>query len=94
MSDHSLTRLQDALDGRLPAAERAVVAAHLEVCEPCRRRERALRWTKVRLAGAADALPVPGDLAQQLARALDAAEAAGGGPADPPRPGWFTRWRR
>lgn len=94
MSGHSLTRLQDALDGRLPAAERAAVAAHLETCEPCRRRERALRWTKVRLAGCADALPVPADLSQQLARALDHADTAEDGPAAPQRPGWFGRWRR
>jgi anti-sigma factor RsiW len=84
--------LQDALDGRLPAAERAAVDAHLAECERCRRREQALRWTKVRLAGAADALPVPADLTGQLARALAAADADGAAPTW--RPGWLDRWRR
>jgi anti-sigma factor RsiW len=86
MTAHSLERLQDALDGRLTPAERAAVEAHLAECQRCRRRERALRWTRVRLAGAADALLVPADLPLQLARAVAEADAAPSVAPDGDRP--------
>jgi len=69
LHDHDLLRLQDALDGRLSEFEQAAVARHLVSCEACRRRSQALRWTTLRLAGAAG-MSVPPTLADDVASAL------------------------
>lgn len=67
---HSPLRLQDALDGRLSAAERLAVGEHLVACESCRRTLHALRWTKVRMAGAGAVLPIPARLETELREVL------------------------
>ena len=70
LDPHSPLRLQDALDGRLTAADRLAVGEHLVGCEPCRRTLHALRWTKVRMAGAGAVLPIPGRLETEVREAL------------------------
>lgn len=41
--DHHRDAIQDLLDGRLDAAERAALESHLTTCESCRAEERAMR---------------------------------------------------
>lgn len=101
MTPHTpdLLRLQDALDGRLSEFDRAAVAHHLAACEACRRQSAALRWTKLRLAGASG-MAVPASLADEVTAALTRPVApADPAPADPPpadtappTSGW-RRWR-
>jgi anti-sigma factor RsiW len=76
LDPHSPLRLQDALDGRLAAADRLAVGEHLVGCEPCRRTLHALRWTRVRMAGAGAVLPIPARLETEIREAL-AAQVAG-----------------
>jgi len=68
---HSPLRLLEALDGRLTPEQRLAVGEHVLGCERCRRTLHALRWTKVRMAGAGAALPVPGQLEKDLRQALE-----------------------
>jgi anti-sigma factor RsiW len=97
LADHDLLRLQDALDGRLTEFDRAVVEHHLLSCEACRRRSQALRWTMLRLAGAAG-MAVPPTLADDLAPALTAEvtlpseRPAAAASSAPPLRGWRA-WR-
>jgi anti-sigma factor RsiW len=85
LRDHDLLRLQDALDGRLAEFEQAAVEHHLASCEACRRRSQALRWTTLRLAGAAG-MAVPPTLADDLAAALAVEERPHTGEPSEPRP--------
>jgi anti-sigma factor RsiW len=79
---HSPLHLLGALDGRLTPEERLEVAEHVLGCEKCRRLLHALRWTKVRMAGAGAALPVPGLLEQEVREALRGARGGGATPPD------------
>ncbi len=69
---HPVDALQDAIDGRLDADQRAALDAHLAACSRCRREYEALRWTKTQLAGAARAIEVPAGLEARLRSVLDA----------------------
>jgi anti-sigma factor RsiW len=80
---HSPLRLLLALDSRLTPADRLAVDEHVLGCERCRRALHALRWTKVRMAGAGAALPIPGHLEDELRQAL-LAERAGVPTSAPP----------
>jgi putative zinc finger protein/fervidolysin-like protein len=70
------------LSGTLPAADRAVVAAHLETCDACRRELAALERLKTAVGAAVEARPAP-------ARDLFARVAARVGAE--PRGSWWTR---
>jgi len=95
---HSPLRLQEALDGRLTPEGRLAVAEHVLVCERCRRTLHALRWTRVRLAGAGAALPTPDHLERDLRQALNiqASEVARPAPPQVAAAGARSRsfWRR
>ncbi len=92
---HSLLTLQDALDGRLDPAGRAALDAHLTTCESCRRQSQALRWTRLRLAGASAGVDVPPALDGDLRRLLETATAPPAStPPPPPAPkSWWSRLR-
>jgi anti-sigma factor RsiW len=71
---HLRSTLQDFLDGRLDAARRGEVQAHLEACPQCRAELEALRWVRdVALKQLADE-ELPPALAERVATALDAAD--------------------
>ncbi|MCC7123263.1 MAG: zf-HC2 domain-containing protein [Acidobacteria bacterium] len=92
---HSLLTLQDALDGRLDAADRAALDAHLATCEACRRQSQALRWTRLRLAGASAGVDVPPTLDGELRRLLETATAPPViTPPPPPQPATKSWWSR
>ncbi len=69
--DHPIDALQDALDDRLDASNRAALDAHLATCERCRLELDALRWTKRQLATGARVDEVPADLEASVRAALD-----------------------
>lgn len=69
-SAHLGERIQDLLDGRLGAVERAQAETHLAACPQCRRELEAMRWVKA----ASRKLPqeaVPTELSAALSTALD-----------------------
>jgi hypothetical protein len=73
MSDnhgHPREALQDAIDGRLTAAEREALDAPLADCARCRRELQAMRLIKLQLARARSS-ELPAELESQLRRALD-----------------------
>jgi len=75
-------RLPWYLSGTLPAADRAVVTAHLETCEACRRELAALERLKTAVGATVEARPAPSpDLFARVAARV-AAE---------PRVSWWTR---
>jgi anti-sigma factor RsiW len=74
---HPIGALQDAVDNRLSAADRAALDAHLAGCEACRRELDALEWVKQQTGGPARAaVDVPGDLEAGIRGVLDAEDAA------------------
>lgn len=87
---HPTDALQDAIDGRLNATERAALDAHLSVCQACRRELEALSWVKRQIADPArTGVPIPADLEAGILRALDAEDRA----MTPPRPSGATTRR-
>jgi hypothetical protein len=86
-------RLQVYLDGALPAAENAGVAAHLEVCASCREALERLRRQGALAAAQLQRLDPPAGQEPRRERALarfwQQARPAGRAP----RPSWAARWR-
>jgi len=72
-TNHLGTTLQDFLDGRLAAARRSEVEAHLDACPQCRRQLEALRWIRDVALKQLPGEDVPPALAGRVAAALDAA---------------------
>jgi anti-sigma factor RsiW len=72
-TNHLGTTLQDFLDGRLAAARRSEVEAHLGTCPQCRRQLEALRWIRDVALKQLPGEDVPPALAGRVAAALDAA---------------------
>lgn len=72
-TNHLGTTLQDFLDGRLAAARRSEVEAHLGECPQCRRQLEALRWVRDVAVKQLPGEDVPPALAGRVAAALDAA---------------------
>ena len=70
---HFKDEIHELLDGRLDAAARREVEAHLETCEECRRAFEAMRWTK-QFAAAHFAAPpeAPAELRDRILRSLRA----------------------
>jgi len=72
-TNHLGTTLQDFLDGRLAAARRSEVEAHLGTCPQCRRQLEALRWIRDVALKQLPGEDVPPALVGRVAAALDAA---------------------
>ena len=75
MSEHPVEALQEFLDDRLAAAERAALEGHLKTCERCQRELELLRWTRRALRGAAKE-PLPEATRLEVLAALDREDAA------------------
>ena len=75
MSEHPVEALQEFLDDRLAAAERAALEGHLKTCERCQRELELLRWTRWALRGAAKE-PLPEATRLEVLSALDREDAA------------------
>jgi anti-sigma factor RsiW len=74
---HPTDLLQDAIDGRLDAAARAELDAHLASCEQCRRELDALRWTKTQAGLQGRSLDVPPDFYARVQSLLDQEDTQG-----------------
>ncbi|MGH9162105.1 MAG: anti-sigma factor family protein [Vicinamibacteraceae bacterium] len=88
MSDemrHPFEDIQALVDGRLDAAQEAVVRAHVTTCVQCRDELERLRWVKATLRRVGGSQSVPADLVQSVQAALDRADT---GRTD------ARRWRR
>lgn len=69
---HPISGLQDAVDGRLGAAERASVERHVAECAECRRELEALKLVKQKIgASARTSIDAPRSLEGDIRRALD-----------------------
>jgi anti-sigma factor RsiW len=66
--------IQEAVDGRLPAAARLELEAHLATCDECRRKWEIPAWAKAQAASAPHP-NVPEDLSARVVRALDEEDA-------------------
>ncbi len=75
MSGHPVEALQELLDDRLAAADRAALEGHLTTCERCRRELELLRWTRQALRGAAEE-PLPEATRLDVLAALDREDTA------------------
>ena len=75
MSEHPVEALQEFLDDRLAAAERAALEGHLKTCERCQRELELLRWTRRALRGAAKE-PLPEATRLEVLSPLDREDAA------------------
>ncbi|HEX9579512.1 MAG TPA: zf-HC2 domain-containing protein [Gemmatimonadales bacterium] len=72
MPGHLEIELQDLLDGRLEAARRPEIEAHLAACERCRRHLDALRWARDVALKQVPIEALPPGLAARVGAALDA----------------------
>ena len=90
-TNHLGTTLQDFLDGRLAAAPRSDVEAHLGRCPQCRRQLEALRWVRDVALKQLPGEDVPPALAGRVAAALDAAHERSR-PAASLSHGWRRKW--
>jgi anti-sigma factor RsiW len=90
-ANHLGVTLQDFLDGRLDAARRAEVQAHLQGCPQCRGQLEALRWVRDTALKQLPAEEVPPALAGRVATALAEAHRRSR-PAPSPTIG--PRWRK
>lgn len=87
-SAHLGEEIQDLLDGRLDAATRARMDAHLEACSQCQRELEALRSVK-QAAGRIAVQKAPADLASAVSRALDLEDRRGNAAREPTRHVWL-----
>ena len=92
---HFKDEIHDLLDGRLDAAARREVEAHIEGCEECMRAFEAMRWTKNFAASHFAAPPeAPADLRDSILRSLRAEGTHRAAPSNiitPPPTRWRTR---
>lgn len=86
---HLRDEIQDLLDDRLGARERADAQAHLEVCEECRHQLRRLEWIKRLTAGHLTTAEVPDSLRANISAALDREDARAAS-----QPWWRVGFRR
>ncbi|MGH8441563.1 MAG: zf-HC2 domain-containing protein [Nevskiaceae bacterium] len=82
--------IEDLLQGRLGAAERAQAEAHLQACPRCRREFESLRQVKQAVAAHAARQTVPVGLGDAIARALDRERERADTPRGAARPNF--RW--
>lgn len=83
--------IQDALDGRLPAAGQMEFEGHLAGCEDCRSKRDAMAWAKAQAASLPGLVP-PGDLAARIAGVLDEEDALTAAVAERRRARVFGGW--
>lgn len=90
-SDHLGEAIQDVLDGRLAAEDRARAEEHLAGCAECRGLLEDLRWVRQMTAQEGSRMVVPDRMRAAIVEALDREDQSPQAPvgaARPPRLGW------